>query len=58
MLDTVLDAAFTFNEETVPVVEGPEPEKGELRLVGSKIYADCDVVTVALPTDAMRGPKN
>ncbi|CAE7688638.1 unnamed protein product [Symbiodinium sp. CCMP2592] len=53
MLDKVLDAAFTFDEETVPVPkEGPEQEEAdELRLVGSE-HAPCDVV-VALPTDAM-----
>ncbi|CAE7752501.1 UVR8 [Symbiodinium sp. CCMP2456] len=44
MLDRVLDAACTFNEETLPVPEGPEPGGDELRLVGSE-HAHCDVVT-------------
>ncbi|CAE7208010.1 UVR8 [Symbiodinium sp. CCMP2592] len=57
MLDTVLDAAYTFNEETLPVPEeGPEQEEAdELRLVGSEHaeHAHGDVVTVASAADEL-----
>ncbi|CAE7449912.1 UVR8 [Symbiodinium sp. CCMP2592] len=61
MLDTVLDAAYTFNEETLPVPEeGPEQEEAdELRLVGSEHaeHAHGDVVTVASAADELPGPQ-